>query len=103
MDAFERGARIVGADPGVDGVVVIGGGRGGEAGRRFAAAIVDAQRETRTPFAIASLQPASEPELLHTYVEAGIGLFPTADRAVRAFAGVARYAAFRREIGSPLD
>ena len=103
MDAFERGARIAGSDPGVDAVVVIGGGRGGEDGRRFAEAIVDAQSETGTPFAIASLQPASGPELPRTYVEAGIGLFATADRAVRAFAGVARYAAFRREIGSPLD
>lgn len=99
-ETFERSARIAGADPGVDGVVVIGGGRG-DAGQRFAEALIDAQREAGTPFAVASAQP--EPELLRTYVEAGIGVFPTADRAVTAFAGVAGYARFRRDIGSPLD
>lgn len=69
-----------------------------EAGQRFAEALIDARRETGTPFAIASAQP--EPELVRTYVEAGIGVFPTADRAVTAIAGVVTYAQFRRGIGS---
>ena len=98
QDTFERSARTAGADPGVDGVVVIGGGGRAEAGQRFAEALIDARRETGTPFAIASAQP--EPELVRTYVEAGIGVFPTADRAVTAIAGVVTYAQFRRGIGS---
>jgi acyl-CoA synthetase (NDP forming) len=99
-ETFDRSARIAGADPGVDGVVIIGGG-GGEDGQQFAEAMIDAQREAGTPFAVASAQP--EPELLCTYADAGIGVFPTADRAVTAIAGVVGYAAFRRDIGAPLD
>jgi len=99
-ETFDRSARIAGADPGVDGVVIIGGG-GGTDGQQFAEAMIDAQREAGTPFAVASAQP--ELELLRTYADAGIGVFPTADRAVTAIAGVVGYAAFRRDIGAPLD
>ena len=85
-------------------MVIIGGGGGGDGGRRFAEAMVAAQQEAGTPFAIASsMGPATEPELVRMYADAGIGVFPTADRAVGAFAGVVGYAKFRREIGAPLD
>jgi acetate---CoA ligase (ADP-forming) subunit alpha len=103
QESFESCARIVGADAGVDGVVIIGGGGGGDGGRRFAESMVAAQREAGTPFAIASsMGPGVDPEVLRMYSEAGIGVFPTADRAVGAFAGVVGYAQFRREIGAPV-
>jgi len=98
-ESFEASARIAGADPNVDAVVVIGGGRGDE-GRAWADSMIAAQRETGTPFAIASAQ--LEPALLRSYADAGIGVFPTADRAVTAIAGAAGYAAFRRDIGRPI-
>jgi len=104
LEAFERGARIAAADPAVDGVVIIGGGGGGEGARRFAEAMVGAHRDARVPFAIATaMSGPAEASLQRRYVDAGIGVFPTADRAVSAFAGAAAYARFRGEIGAPLD
>lgn len=99
-ETFEECARIAGADPNVDAVVIIGGGRN-EEGAAWADSLIAAQRDAGTPFAVAS--PAPTPELLRTYADAGIGVFPTADRGVAAIAGATAYAAFRREIAPPVD
>lgn len=98
-ESFEAAARIAGADPNVDAVVIIGGGRGDE-GDAWASSMIAAQRDTATPFAVTSAAPSTEQ--LRTYADAGIGVFPTADRAVTAIAGAVGYAAFRGDIGTPI-
>ena len=50
------------------------------------------------PLAQVTLGPPVAAELAKAYGEAGIGLFPTAERAVQAYAGASGYQQFREEI-----
>ena len=88
-----------GIGPDVDGVVVIGGRGSGEGAQQFAQLMCDAQQSIARPVAMIASEQGADVGLLRRYSEAGIGLFPTAERAVHAFAGVARYAQFRRDSG----
>ena len=99
LDVYARVTEIVGSDPAVDGGVVIGGRGSGEGAQQFAQLMCDAQQSIAKPVAMIVSEHGPDAELLRRYSEAGIGLFPTAERAVHAFAGVARYAEFRRDIG----
>ena len=102
-EAFDGGTRIAAADHAVDAVVVIGGGGPGQSMRRFAESMIAARDESGKPIALVTMQPLDDRELLRTYADAGIGVFPTPERAVRAMAGVVRYVRYRADIGLPVQ
>ena len=91
MDVYTRTLEIVCADPAVDGVVIIAGHPEGEEGDRFLDMLMAVKERAGKPVAFATLQVIDDPATLARYVEGGVGLFPTADRAVRAFATLAAH------------
>lgn len=99
MDIYARVTEIVGADPNVDAVVVIGGRGSGDGADQFAQQMAEAQEHNGKPVALVQAAPAEEQ--LQRYVEAGISVFPTAERAVHAFAAVAAHRAARDGVSSP--
>ena len=86
MDIYARATEIVGADPNVDAVVVIGGRGSGDGADGFARQMTEAQDGIGKPVAVIQANPAAEP--LQRYAEGGVGVFDTAERAVHAFASV---------------
>ena len=95
MEVYPRVTKIVGTEAAIDGIVVIGGSPQGEHANEFADMMIDAHSSGGKPLAM--IQSVADEELRRRYVDAGIGLFPTAERAVHAFATVARYAEFSSE------
>ncbi len=95
MEVYPRVTKIVGSESGIDGIVVIGGASDGERAREFAELMIDAHDGGGKPLAL--IQSVADEELRRRYVDAGVGLFPTAERAVRAFAAAARHAEFRSQ------
>lgn len=86
MDVYARVTEIVGADPNVDGVIVIGGRGSGDGAADFADQMAAAADRIGKPLALIGAPP--DADVLRRYVDAGIGVFPTAERAVQAFAAI---------------
>ncbi|HJM75561.1 MAG TPA: CoA-binding protein [Dehalococcoidia bacterium] len=86
MDVYARVTEIVGADPNVDGVVVIGGRGSGDGVADFADQMSAAVDHIGKPLAL--IGAPQDADVLRRYADAGIGVFPTAERAVRAFAAL---------------
>jgi len=97
---FARVTRIVGPDPNVDGLVVFGTGGRGAAAAKFARELIAAKTEVDRPLVLVGRAPT--PTLVARYAEAGILIFPTAERAVRALARTIADRAFRLEVAAPL-
>ncbi|MEZ4502357.1 MAG: CoA-binding protein [Dehalococcoidia bacterium] len=99
---FARVTRIVGPDPNIDGFVVFGtGGNDEAAAKRYADELIEAKLEVDRPLVLVGRPP--EAALVARYAEAGILIFPTAERAVRALARTLEDRAFRLDVGAPLD
>lgn len=86
MDIYARVTEIAGADPNVDGVVVIGGRTSGDSASDFADQMAAAGDLIGKPLAL--IGAPQDGDILGRYADAGIGVFPTGERAVRAFAAV---------------
>jgi acetyltransferase len=95
-EAYASAIRIASGDPAVDAVVVIGGGGRGERAADFADALIEVASAAKAPLVLAG--SIEDVELVHRYAAAGVGVFPTAERAVRALANARRDAAFRASI-----
>ncbi|HJM88666.1 MAG TPA: CoA-binding protein [Dehalococcoidia bacterium] len=78
---------IVGADSGVHGVIVIGGRASGDGAAEFADQMAAALDRIEKPLALIQANP--DGDLLRRHTDAGIGVFPTAERAAQAFAALA--------------
>jgi acyl-CoA synthetase (NDP forming) len=98
---FARVTRIVGRDPNVDGLVVFGTGGKGATATKYARELIAAKTEVDRPLVLVGRAPA--PALVARYAEAGILIFPTAERAVRALARTLEDRAFRLAVGAALD
>ena len=83
------------------GVAFIHSGSGiltGPEGEAFLSLMRGARDGFRKPLAQVTLRPPVDAQLAKAYGEVGVGLFPTAERAVQAYAGVSAYEAFRAQI-----
>ena len=100
MDVYGQVTSIAMADPNVDGAIVIGGApRGGDT-EAFLEQLVAARNASVKAVAQVGMAAEPNPDLARAYSEAGIGLYPTAERAVEAYSHAAGYAAFLREVGA---
>ncbi|HJN93364.1 MAG TPA: CoA-binding protein, partial [Dehalococcoidia bacterium] len=98
MDIYGEVTAIAGGDPNVDGAIVLGGSSTGPEGEAFLSLMRGARDGFRKPLAQVTLRPPVDAQLAKAYGEVGVGLFPTAERAVQAYAGVSAYEAFRAQI-----
>jgi acyl-CoA synthetase (NDP forming) len=99
LTIFRRSAETVARDPGVDAVVIIGGGLTPEDSQTFVRYMIEVQQECRKPLLIVAI-PGYELNLSRQFCQAGIPFFESAERAMRTYALVFRYQRWRQEQGA---
>ncbi|MFH1090523.1 MAG: hypothetical protein V1742_03035, partial [Pseudomonadota bacterium] len=95
-EIFFQTVRAVSTDPGVDALVIMGGGIDEESTRVFTESMIEIRRESGKPFLMAAI-PGVSSETMHTFCQAGIPFFPTAERAMDVYARVLRYQTWLRK------
>ena len=92
VDLYGRSAEIVGQDPGVDTLVLQGRGATAELDYRYANGVIEAHRKIGKPFIAISLGGMYlEDKSKKALLEAGIPIFPSAERALWAYSHLTRY------------
>jgi len=92
VDLFGRAAACVGHDPGVDALIFQGRGVTPELDFKYATLLVDAQRKICKPFLVVSLGGMYlEQQSVNALIKAGIPVYPSAERAIWAYANLYRY------------
>jgi acyl-CoA synthetase (NDP forming) len=92
VDLYGRAAACVGLDPGVDALIFQGRGVTPELDMKYATLLVQAQQKVRKPFLAISLGGMYlEPQTVNTLTKAGIPVYPSAERAIWAYANLYRY------------
>ncbi|KPK85819.1 MAG: hypothetical protein AMJ94_18585 [Deltaproteobacteria bacterium SM23_61] len=92
VDLYGRSAEIVGRDPGVDTLVLQGRGATAELDYRYANGVIEAHRKIGKPFIAISLGGMYlEDKSKKALLEAGIPIFPSAERALWAYSHLTRY------------
>jgi acyl-CoA synthetase (NDP forming) len=92
VDLYDRAAACVGLDPGVDALIFQGRGVTPELDMKYATLLVQAQKKVRKPFLAISLGGMYlEPQSVNTLTKAGIPVYPSAERAIWAYANLYRY------------
>jgi acyl-CoA synthetase (NDP forming) len=92
VDLYGRAAACVGLDPGVDALIFQGRGVTPELDMKYATLLVQAQQKVRKPFLAISLGGMYlEPQSVNTLTKAGIPVYPSAERAIWAYANLYRY------------
>jgi acyl-CoA synthetase (NDP forming) len=91
VDLYWRAAQIVGRDPGVDALILQGRGATPELDYQYATGIIEAQGKIEKPFMAISLGGMYlEDKSKEVLLEAGIPIFPSAERALWAYSHLAR-------------
>jgi acyl-CoA synthetase (NDP forming) len=90
LKIFKHAARTVGADSGVDVVVIIGCGLTPQDNRKFVDDMIQAQRECRKPLLIVKI-PGFDPKLSRQFCQAGLPFFDSVERALWTYAMICRY------------
>ncbi len=92
VDLYSRAAEIVGQDPGVDALLLQGRGATAELDEQYARGVVETRRKVGKPFIAVSLGGMYlEEKSRKALLEAGIPIFPSAERALWAYSHLARY------------
>jgi len=99
LTIFRRSAEAVARDPGVDAVVIIGGGLTPEDSQTFVRYMIEVQMEYRKPLLMVAI-PGYELNLGQQFCQAGIPFFESSERAMRTYASVFRYQRWRQEHAS---
>jgi acyl-CoA synthetase (NDP forming) len=97
MDIYVRSAEAVAADPGVDAVVVIGGGMSPESNQLYMESMIRIREESQKPFIIVGI-PGFDPTLARNFCNAGLPFFETSERAMSVYARMRRYQVWRRKV-----
>jgi len=97
IDIYINTAKIVASDPGVDTVVIVGGGRTPEDNERLKEEILKAREEFKKPFIMVNL-PGYNPETSQSFCNAGLPTFDSAERAINAYAKVLKYQLWQRKM-----
>lgn len=96
LTIFKQSAGIAAADPGVDVVVIIGGGLTPEDNQAFVRDMIEVSQNSRKPLVMVNI-PGHNANLGQQFCEAGIPFFDSAERAMRACALVYRYRRWRQK------
>ena len=89
VDLYGQAAECVGLDPGVDALVFQGQGATPELDIRYANLLIEAQRKIQKPFLAVSIRGENlAPESGNALVKAGIPIYPSAERAIWAYANL---------------
>lgn len=92
VDLYGKAAKVVGLDPGVDGLIFQGRGATPELDKKYAALLTEAQREVQKPFLAVSLGGMYlESESRKRLQGAGIPIYPSAERALWAYSNLCAY------------
>ncbi len=92
VDLYAQAAKVVGGDPGVDGLIFQGRGITPELNLQYAHSLTEAQQEVRKPFLAVALGGLYlEQKARDILTEAGIPVYPSAERALWAYANLYRY------------
>lgn len=92
VDLYGRAAMCVGLDPGVDALIFQGRGVTPELDLKYATLLVEAQQKIREPFLGISLGGLFlEQQSVDALIKAGIPVYPSAERAIWAYANLKRY------------
>ncbi len=92
VDLYGRSAEIVGRDPGVDALLLQGRGATAELDYQYASGVIEAHRKIGKPFMAISLGGMYlEDKSKEALREAGIPIFPSAERALWAYSHLTRY------------
>jgi acetyltransferase len=92
VDLYGQAAACVGLDPGVDALIFQGRGLTPELNIQYATLLVQAQQEVRKPFLVVSLGGLYlEQQSVNALIKAGIPVYPSAERAIWAYANLYRY------------
>jgi acyl-CoA synthetase (NDP forming) len=92
VDLYGRAAACVGLDPGVDALIFQGRGVTPELDIKYATLLVQAQQKIRKPFLVVSLGGMYlEEQSVNALIKAGIPVYPSAERAIWAYANLYRY------------
>jgi acyl-CoA synthetase (NDP forming) len=95
LTIFKRSAEAVARDPGVDAVVIIGGGLTPEESLTFVRYMIEVQQECGKPLLIVAI-PGHDLNLGQQFCQAGIPFFESAERAMGTYALVFRYQRWRQ-------
>jgi len=92
VDLYGRAAEIVGEDPGVDGLLLQGRGATAELDEQYSHWVIETQKKVRKPFMAVSLGGMYlEEESKKALLEANIPVYPSAERALWAYARLYQY------------
>jgi len=97
IDIYIQTAKAVAADPGVDAVLMIGVGMDESTNQRYAEAVVQMKKDFNTPFLVVRI-PGFDDRFVSMIRNAGIPVFDSSERAMRAYGSVHRYYQWRRSI-----
>ena len=95
IEIYIQAAQTVAADPGVDGVVVMGSGLNPEANRIYTKSLIKIRQNCGKPFLMVSI-PGFDPELAQDFCQAGVPCFDSAERALGTYSLVRRYQLWRK-------
>ncbi len=92
VDLYGRAAACVGLDPGVDALIFQGRGATPRLDINYATLLIEAQQKVRKPFlAISPGGMVLEPQSVNALIKAGIPVYPSAERAIWAYANLYHY------------
>ena len=94
IDMYIRATAVASADPGVDAVVVAGCGLDDETNRQYTEGLIRVQREYGKPLMIVKI-PGFPSGFAQTFCQAGIPFFDSSERAMKTYAMVRQYNAWR--------
>jgi len=95
MDIYARSAETVASDPGVDAVVVVGGGMSPESNQLYMESMIRIREESQKPFIIVGI-PGFDPAQAQNFCNAGLPFFETSERAMSVYAQIRRYQVWRK-------
>ncbi|MCP4668518.1 MAG: CoA-binding protein, partial [Deltaproteobacteria bacterium] len=81
IDIYTKAARLLAADPGVDGVVVLGRGANPELDKLYTESLIQARKDYDKPFVMVGI-PGFESDMATAFCQAGLPFFETAERAM---------------------
>jgi len=104
LDQYLRTLAALGRDNSVDAMVVLGGGVTPEMNRRFVQGLIEVRRDSgRALLAVAFPGFLTDEALLEPLGLAGIPVYPSPERALRACAKIRRFAEFSRRTAAGKD
>jgi acyl-CoA synthetase (NDP forming) len=100
---YQEALEIILADPGVDAVVMLGGGASTDMSADYIQGLIRAKEQTEKhimAIAYPGFIQIDQAELLKPLHEHGIPVYPTPERALRAYARIMEYYRYRSFAGS---